>query len=124
MGITNASNTVAFKSAAAIGKYLAVYQSSGAVVSLLSSGATHGVGFTQNATTAADQVQEVAFEEGRETYAVSGSTGITINAELMVSTSGVVIAATTGLVVSAIARETSSAVGDIIRVQITDYVKP
>lgn len=121
MAISNASQTVAFRTAAAIGQYLAVYQSSGAYVTILSSGATAGAGFTQHATTAAGDIVEVAFDVGDETYAVAGSTSIAINQQLMVSTSGVVIAATTGMKVSAIAREASTAVGDVIRVQIAGY---
>lgn len=122
MAIRNMGNTVAFRQSEVALQYAAVYQSSGAYVSLCSSGATTGVGFQQKLSAAGDIV-EVCFDVGANTLAIAGANNITVNQELMVTTSGVLIAATTGLYVVAIAKEASTAVGDLIEVQIANYQK-
>lgn len=121
MAISNASDTVAFRAAAALTQYQTVYQSSGAYVSADVLGTTPGVGFVQNAATTAGDIVEVAFETGCETLAIAGQNNITVNMPLMSSTGSKVIAATSSGMVCAIAREASSAVGDLIRVEIANY---
>lgn len=124
MAIYNQSNTVAFRAAAALAQYSCVYQSSGAYVSSAVLSSTPGIGFAQQAATAADDIIEVAYDKGNETYAIAGTSGISVNAELMCSTGSRVIAATSGSHICAIAREAATAAGDIIRVQIAEYMKP
>lgn len=119
MSNQNPESTVTFAGSAAINQYTFVYQTSGNLVTQLTTDNVRGAMVSQTATTTgAVNAIECAFEPGSFTMLYVDN-AYAVNAALKPTSSGFGTAATTGCLVSAIARQASTAEGDCIVVQLT-----